>query len=108
MLTPEFLAVVPQFLSTYTETCVRGLEGLLWLCFSRDLSAEELHLMLGDNVSVPPYVRQGLFSRRSAVEEHRSSIPHVRVQLLADAGHAVFWDDAARFNERLHAFNEAL
>ena len=63
VLTPEFLSVVPQFLSTDAETSVRGLEGLLRLCFAREPSASERYLMLGYNVSVPPYVRQGLFSR---------------------------------------------
>ena len=63
VLTPEFLSLVPEFLSTDTETSVRGLEGLLRLCFAQEPSASELYLMLGYNVSVPPYVRQGLFSR---------------------------------------------
>src|SRR5713226_615085 len=48
--------------STDAETSVRGLEGLLRLCFAQEPSASELYLMLGYNVSVPPYVRQALFS----------------------------------------------
>src|SRR6202000_1122671 len=35
VLTPEFLNLVPQFLSTDAETVARGLEGLLRLCFVR-------------------------------------------------------------------------
>jgi non-heme chloroperoxidase len=135
VLSPEFLAVVPQFLSPESETCVRGLEGLLRLCFAGEPSPAERYLMLGYNVAVPPYVRQGLFSRAfdnddllprirkpvlvthgardaivkpSVVEQHRASIPHAQVQLVANAGHAVFWDDAPGFNERLHAFCETL
>jgi len=135
VLSPEFLAVVPQFLLPESETCVRGLEGLLRLCFAGEPSPAERYLMLGYNVAVPPYVRQGLFSRAfdnddllprirkpvlvthgardaivkpSVVEQHRASIPHAQVQLVANAGHAVFWDDAAGFNERLHAFCETL
>lgn len=41
VLSPEFLAVVPQFLSTDAEISVRGLEGLLQLCFTRQPSYSE-------------------------------------------------------------------
>lgn len=135
VLTPEFLSVVPQFLSTEAETTVRGLEGLLRLCFANPPSVFEMYLMLGYNVSVPSYVRQGLFSRSfsnddllpkirkpvlithgaadaivkpTAVDQHKAALPHAQVQLLANAGHAAFWDDAPAFNERLHAFCESL
>ncbi len=135
VLTPEFLSVVPQFLSTEVETSVRGLEGLLRLCFVQEPSASELYLMLGYNVSVPPYVRQGLFSRSfsnddllpkihkpvlithgaadaivkpAAVDQHKAAMPHAQVQLMANTGHAAFWDDAPGFNQRLHAFCESL
>jgi non-heme chloroperoxidase len=135
VLTPEFLGVVPQFLSTDAETTVRGLEGLLRLCFAREPSASERYLMLGYNVSVPPYVRQGLFSRAfhnddllpnirkpvlithgaadavvktAVVDQHKAAMPHAQVQLMANTGHAAFWDDAAGFNGRLHAFCKSL
>jgi non-heme chloroperoxidase len=131
VLTPEFLSVVPQFLSPDAETSVRGLEGLLQLCFSRKPSDSELYLMLGYNVSVPPYVRQGLFSRSfhnddllpkirkpvlithgaadaivspAVVDQHKAGMSHAQIQLMANTGHAAFWDDAAGFNERLRAF----
>lgn len=91
--------------------------------------------MLGFNVSVPPYVRQGLFSRSfdnddllprlrkpvlvthgerdaivkpAAAEQHQAVIRHAQVQWIPGAGHAAFWDDPAQFNERLHAFCETL
>jgi non-heme chloroperoxidase len=110
-------------------------EGLLRLCFARELSAAELYLMLGYNVSVPPYVRQGLLSRSFdnddllptirkpvlithgttdgivkpvAVDRYTAAMPHAQVQLMATTGHAAFWDDAAAFNERLRAFCESL
>lgn len=135
MITPEFLSIVPQFLSTDAETSVSGLKGLLRLCFAHELSDAEWHLMLGYNVSVPPYVRQGLFSRAfdnddllpkirkpvlithgaadaivklSAVDQHKKAMPHAQVQLMPHTGHAAFWDDAAGFNERLRAFSETL
>lgn len=131
VLTPEFLGLVPEFFSTDTETSVRGLEGLLRLCFGPELSITELYLMLGYNSSVPPYVRQGLFSRSldndellskirkpvlithgaadavvkpTAVDQHKAAMPHAQVQLMANTGHAAFWYDAGGFNERLRAF----
>src|SRR5262249_44459845 len=133
VLTPEFLSVVRQFLATDAEISVRGLKGLLGLCFARRPSASELYLMLGYNVSVPPYVRQGLFSwsfhnddllpkirkpvlithggadaivNPAVVNQHKTAMPHAQIQLMANTGHAAFWDDAASFNERLHAFCE--
>jgi non-heme chloroperoxidase len=135
VLTPEFLGVVPQFLSTEAETSVRGLEGLLRLCFAQKPLPSELYLMLGYNVSVPPYVRQGLFSRSfsnddllpkirkpvlithgaadaivkpAAVDQHKAAMPHAQVQVMANTGHAAFWDDTPGFNERLRAFCESL
>lgn len=135
VMTPEFLSVVPQFLSTDAETTVRGLDGLLHLCFARQPSPSELYLMLGYNVSVPPYVRQGLFSRSfsngdllpkirkpvlithgaadaivkpAAVDQHKAVMPHAQVQLMPHTGHAAFWDDASGFNERLHVFCKSL
>jgi len=134
VLTHEFLSLVPQFFSTDTETSVRGLEGLLRLCFAKEPLATELYLMLGYNVSVPPYVRQAMLSRSfdndgllprirkpvlithgaadaivrpAAVEKHKAAMPHAQVH-LTKTGHAAFWDDPAEFNERLHAFCESL
>jgi non-heme chloroperoxidase len=135
VLTPEFLDVVPKFLSTDAETAACGLAGLLQLCFVRQPSPSEFYLMLGYNLSVPPHVRQGLFSRSfhnddllpkirkpvlithgaadaivkpAAVEQHKAAMHHAQIQLVPDVGHAVFWDDTAGFNERLHAFCENL
>jgi pimeloyl-ACP methyl ester carboxylesterase len=135
VLTPEFLSVVPQFLSTDAETSVQGLEGLLRLCFARKPSTPELYLMLGYNVTVPPYVRQGLFARSlqnddllpkirkpvlithgdadsivnpAVVDQHKAAMPHAQIQLMTNTGHAAFWDDAAGFNERLRTFCESL
>lgn len=135
VLTPDFLGLVPQFLSSEAEACVDGLEGLLRLCFAREPSTSELYLMLGYNVSVPPHVRQGMFSRLfdnddllpkirkpvlithgamdavvkpAVVDQHLAAMRHAQVQVMANAGHAAFWDDAERFNERLQAFCEAL
>ena len=85
VLTPEFLNVVPQFLSTDAETVARGLEGLLQLCFARKPSPAELYLMLGYNLSVPPYVRQGMFSRSF---DNNDLLPKIRKPVLITHGAA--------------------
>ena len=99
------------------------------------ISPSELNFMLGYNVSVPSYVRQGMFSRSfdnddllpkirkpvlithgaadaivkpAIVEQHKAAMPHAQIQLVPDVGHGVFWDEAVGFNERLHAFCERL
>jgi pimeloyl-ACP methyl ester carboxylesterase len=87
--------------------------------------------MLGASVSVPPYVRRALFSgsldnddllgkirkpvlivqgaedavvKPAAVDQHKARIAHAQIQMIANAGHAPFWDDAATFNRGLRAF----
>jgi pimeloyl-ACP methyl ester carboxylesterase len=44
--------------------------------------------------------------RPEVVAQHRAGLPHAQVDIMPDAGHAAFWDDAARFNLRLGAFRE--
>ena len=131
VLTPEFLGLIPGLFSTDAEESVRSLASLLRMCFFREPAAEELFLMLGYNVSVPPYVRQALFSRAfgnddllprlrkpvlithgaddaivkpAVVDQHVAGVAHAQVQMMSNAGHAPFWDDAAAFNQRLRAF----
>jgi non-heme chloroperoxidase len=104
------------------------------MCFATDLSDEEFYLMLGYNVSVPPYVRQGMFSRAFdnddllpkirkpvlisqggvdgvvsgiVIERQMNRIPSAQMHLMASAGHACFWDEPAAFNQRLRDFVEA-
>lgn len=135
VLTPEFLSLVPGFFATNLEESVLALEGLLRMCFVREPSAADLYLMLGYNLSVPPYVRQALLSRAFdnddvlakmrkpvlithgaddrivkpvAVEQHKIGLPRAEIHLMANAGHAPFWDDAASFNQRLRSFAEGL
>ncbi len=135
VLTPEFLNLVPGFFATDAEESARSLESLLRMCFAQEPSAEDLYLMLGYNVSVPPYVRQALFSRAfdnddllpkirkpvlithgaddvvvkpAAVDQHKTGLAHAQIQMMANAGHAPFWDDAATFNQRLRTFSKNL
>jgi pimeloyl-ACP methyl ester carboxylesterase len=133
VITPEWLSLVPGFLATDVEESVRSLESLLRLCFVQQPSASDLYLMLGYNVSVPPYVRQGLFSRAfdnddllprirkpvlitqgakdaivkpEVVDQHKAGLAHAQIDIMPDAGHAPFWEDSPAFNQRLHAFVE--
>ena len=135
VITPEFLSLIPGFFATDVEASVRSLESLVRMCFAEEPAAEDLCLMLGYNVSVPPYVRQALFSRSfdnddllpkirkpvlithgaddavikpATVDQHKAAIAHAQIQMMANAGHACFWDDAATFNRRLRAFAEGL
>ena len=135
VIAPEFVALVPGCFSTDAEESARALESLLRLCFAREPSQEDLYLMLGYNVSVPPRVRQALFSRSfdnddllpkirkpvlithgaaeavvkpAVVDQHKSGMPHAQVQMIPGAGHAAFWDDPASFNQRLRAFVESV
>jgi pimeloyl-ACP methyl ester carboxylesterase len=105
------------------------------MCFVQELPAADLYLMLGYNLSVPPYVRQGLFSRSldnddllpkirkpvlithgaddaivkpAVVDQHKAKIAHAQIHIMANAGHAPCWEDAARFNQRLRAFSEVV
>jgi pimeloyl-ACP methyl ester carboxylesterase len=130
-LTPEFLGLIPGFFATDVEESTRSLTSLLRLCLRQEPATEDLYLMLGYSVSVPPYVRQALFSRAfdnedllpkirkpvlithgaddavvksAVVDQHKASIPHAQIHLVPNAGHAPFWDDAAGFNRRLRDF----
>ena len=133
VLSAEFLAILPGLFASDVDESVRGLESLLHLCFVRDPEASDLYTMLGFGVSVPPFVRQALLTRvldnddllptivkpvlithgardavvsQEVVAQHRAALPHAQLDIMPDAGHAVFWDDAARFNRRLGAFRE--
>ena len=44
----------------------------------------------------------------SVVGQHKVSIQHAEIQMVENAGHAVFWDDAANFNQRQRAFAQSL
>jgi len=135
VLTPEFLTLVPGFFATDVEESVRTLASLLRLCFVQEPSTEDLYLMLGYNLAVPPHVRQALLSRSldnddllsrigkpvlithgaddaivkpTVVDQHKASMGHAQLHVMTNAGHAPFWDDPVSFNGRLRAFSETL
>ena len=135
VLSPKMLSLVPGFFATEAEETVRSLTSLLRMCFVQEPSSEDLYLMLGYNVAVPPYVRQALFSRSlnnddllptirkpvlvvhgaqdpvvnpAIIDQYKASIAHAQIQVMPGAGHAPFWDDEETFNEHLRAFCESL
>jgi len=134
VLTPGFLSLIPGFFSADVRESVDALTSLLRMCFACDLSDEEFYLMLGYNISVPPHVRLGMFSRSfdnddllpkickpvlimygsadavvslTAIDKQMNRITTAQTQVMADAGHACFWDEPAEFNQRLRKFVEA-
>jgi len=131
VLTPEFLKLAPGFFAEEAAESARSMESLLRLCLVREPSADELYLMLGYNLSVPPFVRKSLLTRTLdnddvlqkvrkpvlithgvedavvkpvAVEHHKARVPHAQIHMMAKVGHAPFWDDTETFNRRLSAF----
>jgi non-heme chloroperoxidase len=135
VLTPEFLGLVSGVFAADVLESVRSLQSLLRMCFAREPSAEDLYLMMGYNVSVPPYVRQALLSRLlnnddllpkirkpvlimhgaddaivkpAAADQHKAGMTHAQVQMMTKAGHAPFWDDPPTFNRGIRAFAESL
>ena len=131
VLTPEFLSLVPGFFATESEASLHSLESLLRLCFVREPAAEDLYSMLGYNLSVPAYVRQGLLSRSvdnddllptlrkpvlvvhgaedavvrpSVVEQHKAGVAHAEVRVMPHTGHAPFWEEPEQFNACLRRF----
>jgi pimeloyl-ACP methyl ester carboxylesterase len=135
VLTTEFLDLVPGFFSTDVEASTGSLQSLLRLCLAQEPPPEDLYLMLGYNLSVPPYVRQSLFSRSfdnddllprlrkpvlivhgdrdaivkpAVVDQHSAGLRHAEVAMMPDVGHAPFWEDAPAFNGRLRTFCERL
>jgi pimeloyl-ACP methyl ester carboxylesterase len=122
---------VPGFFSDDAAESVRSLQALLGLCFLRKPTIEDFYLMTGYSVSVPAYVRRGLFSRTldnddllpkirkpvlithathdavvkaEVVEQHRTRLPQAQIHMMEGVGHGVFWDDAPAFNQRLREF----
>jgi non-heme chloroperoxidase len=134
VLSADFLSLIPGFFSMDAQESVRALDSLVRLCFADELTSEERYLMLGFNALVPPYVRQALLSRSldnddvlrsirkpvlithgaadavvspEVIERQMKLVRHAQISVLADAGHACFWDEARTYNQSLREFVEA-
>jgi pimeloyl-ACP methyl ester carboxylesterase len=135
VLTPEILQLVSGLFSHDADESVRTLQAFIALFFARELLTPDRFMMLGYNASVPPAIRQALFSRLVdndelmrtitkpvllthgaedavvkgvVVEQHRALLANAQVDIMPAAGHAPFWDDPAAFNRRLAAFCDAI
>jgi pimeloyl-ACP methyl ester carboxylesterase len=133
VLTADFIGLIPGFFSLDAEDSVRSLGSLLRLCFAEELSSDDWYRMLGYSSSVPPFVRQALFSRAfdnddllprlrkpvlitqgtadavvksTVIDQQMVRIASAKIQMMA-TGHACFWDDAAAYNRCLREFAEA-
>ena len=83
VVSPELLSLASGLFATDVEESVRSLESFLRLLFFQEPSAEDLYLMLGYNVSVPPFVRQALFSRSC---DNDDLLPKLRKPVLITHG----------------------
>jgi non-heme chloroperoxidase len=135
VIAPEFLALVPGFFSNNVEESILALSNLLHMVFDKEPPVRDFYLMLGYNALVPPYVRQGLFSRSvdnddllpqirkpvmithgardrgvrpTVVDQHKAVIRHAQVQMIQDAGHAPFYEEPETFNRALREFIRSL
>jgi pimeloyl-ACP methyl ester carboxylesterase len=131
VLTADFLSLLPGFFSTDAQESVAALDSLVRMCFARELAVEDRYLMLGFNTWVPPHVRQALFSRsfdnddllpklqtptlithgvadavvkQTVIDQQMTRIPGATIRMIANAGHACFWDEAAAYNRCLQDF----
>ena len=135
VINPELRTLAPSLFSNNTEETTRALQTFLRLCVYEEPSPADFYFFLGYNLIVPPYVRQGLFSRSlenddllpqirkpvlithgqkdaivllAAAEQNAAAIPHAQTSFYPNVGHAPFWEDAPRFNRELRAFAQAL
>ena len=83
VLDPGFLGSCPASSRRMQRRARAASSRLLRLCFVQEPSAAELYLMLGYNLSVPPYVRQALFSRSF---DNDDLLPKIRKPVLITHG----------------------
>jgi pimeloyl-ACP methyl ester carboxylesterase len=135
VLTPEMLQAAPGLFTTDAVESVRNLQAFIRLCSLEPPALDELYLMLGYNATVPPFVRQALFSRvvdnddvlakirkpllvthgandaivkPAAADLIKARVAHADVDIMPGIGHAPFRENAPAFNQRLRMFAETL
>jgi non-heme chloroperoxidase len=74
---------VPGFFSNNVEESVPALSNLLHMVFDKEPPVRDFYLMLGYNALVPPYVRQGLFSRSV---DNDDLLPQIRKPVMITHG----------------------
>lgn len=130
VISKEFLGLAPGFFSNTVEDSVKSLVAFMRMCAHKEPAPHDFYLSLGYNTVVPPYVREGLFSRKlenddllpklrkpvlithgakdaivlpEAARQHAKAIPHAKLSLYPNVGHASFSENAPRFNRELRA-----
>ena len=130
-LTPGYVDLFPDIVSTDVETSVAALERLIDLCIHTELAPADRYRMLGWNVVVPPAARDGMRDRTvsyldlldslsaqtllshgvhdavvsvDAACEAERLLPNATCSTYPDSGHAPFWERPERFNRELRAF----
>jgi non-heme chloroperoxidase len=123
-------------LSNNLEENIRATALFVRACVTTPLAPQDFELMLGFNMASPPYARAATLKwsrgtnfaaalprikvpvlishgRRDQVispavaEEAGRIVPAAKVSLYDEGGHALFFDDPARFNAELAAFTDA-
>ena len=74
--------------------------------FSRKFDNEDLLPKLRKPVLIIHGAKDAVV-KPEIVNQHKAGIKHAQVDLMANAGHAPFWDDPAGFNRRLREFRES-
>jgi pimeloyl-ACP methyl ester carboxylesterase len=130
-LTPDILNLVPGLFSSDAIESGQSLRSLIDLFFASEPAVEDIYFMLGYETTVPPVVRQSLFSRvldnddilstsnipllithgaedrvvfPPAAAQIASVHPHAELDRPDDVGHGAFWEDPEKFNARLREF----
>jgi len=131
VISKEFLGIAPGFFSNDVQESMKSLTAFMRMCVRKEPAPHDFYLALGYNTIVPPYVREGLFSRTlenddllpklrkpvlithgardaivlpEAARQHARAIPHAKLSLYPNVGHAPFVENAPRFNRELRAF----
>jgi non-heme chloroperoxidase len=75
--------------------------------FSRSFDNDDLLPKIRTPVLITHGVDDAIV-RSAAADQHKAGIAHAQIEMMRNAGHACFWDDAAVFNRRLRTFAESL
>jgi pimeloyl-ACP methyl ester carboxylesterase len=65
-------------------------------------------LCSGVRAALRPSSADDAVVKPSVVDRHKAHMVHAQIHIMADTGHAPFWDDPVAFNRRLRAFAESL
>lgn len=131
LLGPQVLTYVGNLFAPDLATVVPALTQFIQDCHAQPVNERDLHEMLGHNCAVPSEVRAALFSRQvdndevlralkvptlvihgdadgvvlpAAAQRLASLMPAAQVQMLAGAGHCLFREAPAAFDQALRDF----